>query len=450
LSEARLRVHLPTAAAVVFLISALPSTGQQAPDQETVLQQTRERLLEDLARLPHYTCVQSITRKYFAAPSRKRESQCTDLIAAHDARTHEMTLEAWDRLRLDVAIAERGNVFSWVGAPRFEEGALEKLAGHGPLGSGDFGVFLGEIFQRGIVSSRGDEPDEPQEGRRLLKFSYEVPIGRSKYQIHMNTGWVLTGYSGTFRLDAGKTDLDRLAVRTAELPPGGPICQATSEVEYGRTLIHDRMILIPRETRLRTINSDGGETLSVTTYSSCREYASKSRMLLEAPPSSAVTGVKAPPVPLGSLPEGLHFETRITTPIDSDTASAGDPIEAVLRSPMRDKEHAVVAPAGSRLHGRLVRIQYQANPAEHFQIGVQLESIEIAGRSIPLKAARYAITHPGAIIYYDMARTSRAEGNAGVGIFVFLGPRLRLKQFDSEWITLSSDSKSDPSATDTH
>jgi hypothetical protein len=81
----------------MILVSVLPGAGQQAPDPETVLQQTPGRLLEDLARLPHYTCVQSITRKYFAAPGRKSAPQCTDLLAAHDARTREMTLADQDR-----------------------------------------------------------------------------------------------------------------------------------------------------------------------------------------------------------------------------------------------------------------------------------------------------------------------------------------------------------------
>src|SRR5262249_15799423 len=125
--------------------------------------------------------------------------------------------------------------------------------------------------------------------------------------IKTDEGWALTAYSGTFLLDPAGADIARLTVRTAELPPGGNACWATSEVDYGRTLIHDHMVLIPRETRLRTIRRDGSGALSLTTYSSCREYASKSRMLLEAPPRNAGTSAEGQSAPPSALPEGLHL-----------------------------------------------------------------------------------------------------------------------------------------------
>jgi hypothetical protein len=439
--EARLRIHHLTVAAIVALVSPWAGVGQQASDPAGALQQTRDRLLTDLARLPRYTCTQAITRKYFGGPIHLRQPSCSELIAAHDARNHELSLQSWDRLRLEVAIVENGNVYSWVGAPRFEKG-LEKLSGYGPLGSGDFGLFLDEIFRRAIVTFKGEEV---LDGRQLLKYSYDVPLGKSGYKVNMNEGWALTAYSGTFLLDAGGTDIARLTVRTAELPPASPGCLAISEVDYGRTLIHDRMILIPRETRLRTIRRDGSETLSVTTYASCREYASKSRMLADAPESSAGTSAESRPLPPSPLPEGLHLETRIVTPIDSDTAWAGDTIEAVLRSQVRDKQHNVVAPAGARLHGRLVHVGHESEPFGHFQIGMQLESIEINGQTVPLRATRYYGPNTSrAIVVSRLPPNARDDRSAGIAIFSFRGDRLHLKNFGSEWVTLPPNSEADP------
>ncbi len=353
-------------------------------------------------------------------------------------------MKAWDRLRLEVAIVENGNVYSWVGASRFEgDEALEKLAGRGPLGTGDFGLFLDEIFRSALLTFRGDEIVD---GRPFLKFSYDVPIGRSGYKINIHEGWVRTAYSGTFRLDADSTDIASLTVRTAELPPASNACQAISEVDYGRALIHDRMILVPRETRLHAINPDGTQTRSVSTYANCREYASKSRMLFQAPPSGAEAGGEAsagaPPNP---LPEGVHLDTRIVTPIDSDTAWAGDAIEAVLRSPLRDKKHKIAAPAGARLHGRLVRFGHISEPVEHFEIAVQLESIEINGQTVPLRAALYygSKVMTEIIISRSPSSTARDDRAAGIGTFDFRVEHLRLKQLDSEWITLAPSNEAD-------
>ncbi|HKF23912.1 MAG TPA: hypothetical protein VKE93_20225 [Candidatus Angelobacter sp.] len=430
-----MRNHLLTLAAIVALISPLARAGQQALDPTAALLQTRDRLLADLARLPRYTCVQSITRKYFGAPVHLRLPGCSDLIAAHDARSHELSLRSWDRLRLEVAIIENTYAFSWVGAPQFDKGNLERMSGGGPMGTGDFGTFLLEIFRRAIMTFQGEEV---LNGRRLLKYSYDMPIDRSGYNVKMGEGWVLTAYSGTFLLDPSTTDITNLTVRTAELPQGGTGCLAVSEVDYGRTLIHDRLILIPRETRLRSIRRDGSETLNLTTYSGCREYASKSRMLLEAPPDSALTGAGPQPAPSTLLAEGLHLDTRIVTPIDSDTAWAGDPIEAVLRSPLHDNQHNIKAPAGTRLHGRLVRVGHESDPFDHFQIGVQLESVEINGQTVPLRAARYYRPNvmPGTRVS-RLGPLTRDDPAAGIGTFIFRTDHLRLKQLDAEWVTIA-------------
>ena len=430
-----MRSHLLTVAAIVALNSPFAGAWQQALDPAAALRQTRDRLLADLARLPRYTCVQSITRKYFGAPVHLRQPGCSDLIVAHDARSHELSLRSWDRLRLEVAIIEDSYAFSWVGAPQFDKGNLERMSGGGPMGTGDFGTFLLEIFRRAIVTFQGEEVVN---GRRFLKYSYDMPIDRSGYNVKEDEGWVRTAYGGTFLLDPATTDITSLTVRTAELPQGGTGCLAISEVDYGRTPIHDRAILIPHETRLRTVRRDGSETLNLTTYSGCREYASKSRMLMEAPADSAGTGAEPQPAPPTGLPEGLHLDLRIMTPIDSDTAWAGDPIEAVLRSPVRDKKHNIVVPAGAHLHGRLVQVGHKSDLFDHFEIGVQLETVEINGQTVPLRAARYY--RPNVMPQIRVSRPgllTRDDPAAGIGIFSFRTDHLRLKQLDAEWITIA-------------
>jgi len=95
--------------------------------------------------------------------------------------------------------------------------------------------------------------------------------------------------------------------------------------------------------------------MSDTTYANCREYSSTVKMIFggetaSAGPAAAAAPAPKPPAP---LPAGLYFKAHITTPLDSDTAAAGDPIEAVLTAPIRDKKKNVNVPAGALLHGRL-------------------------------------------------------------------------------------------------
>ncbi len=436
------------AAVMVVVFSALASSGQQALNQAqtfdpaTTLQATRERLLADLARLPRYTCVQTITRRYYGPQFRVRQPSCADLITAHEKHTLELPPQGWDRLRLEVAIADGKNVYSWVGAPRFEESFLEKLAGRRPLWSGDFGTFLNSIFRRATVNF---QKEEVVNGRRLLKYSYDMPIDGSGYQVKTSEGWSSTAYSGTFLLDPGAADIVNVTVRTAELPDGNPACQAISEVDYARTPIHDRMVLIPNETRLRMINREGSETLNRTAYANCREYASTSRLLFDAPQSNTGTAVTPPSQlpPPNPLPAGLHFDCRIVTPIDSDTAAAGDPVEAILRSPIRNKKNAVLAPAGARLHGRLLEIEQRSGPITSFQIMVQFETIELNGRTVPFSAAPEPSPWPRGFLarnYPGPIAVPPEDPSAEIGTFIIRQEHLRLQQFDWRWTTLSPDS----------
>jgi hypothetical protein len=428
-----MRRHRSSTILMVIAASVLAVAAQSPDDAESALRRTRERLLADLERLPRYTCVQTITRRYYRPQS---EGSCSELMAAREKRKSKPGLRGWDRLRLEVAIVDGDNVYSWVGAPRFESGTLEQLAGRGPLNSGDFGPFLHSIFNGASVTFKGQEPAGK---RRLLAYSYEMRAERSKYMVKTDAGWTATAYNGVFVLDPEANDIVSLTVRTAELPQSNPDCQAISEVEYGRTQIHDRMVLIPRETRLVTIDRQGSETQSLTVYASCREYASKTRMLFDAPPTAgARAGAVPPPLPAPTpMPSGLHFRGRIVTPIDSDTAAAGDPIEAVLRSPIRDK-NVELAPAGARLHGRLVGMEQRTMPLDSFRISIQFESIELKGRAVPLRAAPESSTIIGVSVFRTPVWVLPGDASPDVTAIVFRKAHLLLEKFDWSWTTLAS------------
>jgi hypothetical protein len=182
--------------------------------------------------------------------------------------------------------------------------------------------------------------------------------------------------------------------------------------------------------------------MSQTSYSNCREYSSTVKMIFGGETLSAAPGsppaskpTADPPTP---LPAGLRFNAHITTPLDADTAAAGDPIEAVLAAPMRDKKKPVIAPAGTLLHGRLRIVRSWNDPFDSLQIGVQFESIEIGGRKVPLSAILYAPPYPmfmGANRY--RMRFLKPDDSFIGGVFYFNEGRLRPKQLDSEWITVT-------------
>ena len=415
--------------------------AQAAPDPANVLQRTGERLLADLKRMPRYTCVQTITRTYYEGKHQFQHPSCSSLITAHDTRRKKLSVEGWDRLRLEVALVDGKSVYSWVGAPRFSDDTLDKLAGSGPLGSGDFGVFISGILHHATLVSQGERLVD---GKRLFEYSYEMPIGKSSYNVKLPEGWAITGYSGTLLLDPEADDLVQLVVRTDELPPASSACQATSEVTYKRTPIHQRLVLVPYETRLYTITATGNESMSDTTYANCREYSSTVKMIFGGEIISAGTATAAAPAPEPSapLPAGFNFKAHITTPLNSDTAAAGDPIEAVLTAPMRDKKKNVIAPVGALLHGRLRSVKSWTVPFDSLQIGLQFESIEIGSKKVPLSATLYP--PPRAMfIGANRMRFLKPDDSFIGGTFFFTDTHLRPKQLDSEWITVTPGEEKD-------
>jgi hypothetical protein len=429
---------LPLAVSAQDTISGQKTgSAQITPDPAKVLQATGEKLLADLKRMPRYTCVQTITRTYYEGKRHFEHPSCSSLITAHDTRKKKLSVQGWDRLRLEVALVDGNSVYSWVGAPRFTDDTLDKLAGSGPLGSGDFGVFLSGILHHATLDFQGERVVD---GSRLFEYSYEMPIGKSSYKVKVPDGWTVTGYSGTLLLDPEAADLVRLVVRTDELPPVSSACQATSEVTYKRTPIHQRMVLVPHETRLYTITATGNESMSETTYANCREYSSTVKMIFNGNSTSAGQPAPAMPTaePAAPLPPGLQFHAHITTPLSIDTAAAGDPVEAVLTAPMHGKKKQVIAPAGALLHGRLRSVKSWADPFDSLQIGLQFESIEIGGKKVPLSAIVYP-PPPAMFMAGNRVRFLRPDDSFVGGTFFFSDAHLRPKQLDSEWITVAPD-----------
>ena len=69
---------------------------------------------------------------------------------------------------------------------------------------------------------------------------------------------------------------------------------------------------------------------------------------------------------------------------------------------------------------------------------MQLESVEINGRNVPLRAARQSSPSvTTARVVSRVQLTTHVDLSAGAGVFIFRDEHLRLKNLDSEWVTLS-------------
>jgi hypothetical protein len=141
---------------------------------------------------------------------------------------------------------------------------------------------------------------------------------------------------------------------------------------------------------------DGGEEAGVTSYSSCHKYTTKSVLRFDPTNfSSASTPPQRPEPPRTPCPfaQGLTFQCRIVTAIDSET-SGGRLIEAVLQSPLRDDKGAILAPDGARIHGRLGHRSIHAYPGAFPDVGLRLDSVEVNGAQMPIYAVLVQRSQP--------------------------------------------------------
>jgi hypothetical protein len=367
----------------VFAVTGIPGAQSEISPGD-LFSNARRRVLADVARIPAYTCVQTTTRSVYGPLVPKKEVRhCDQIIHDRDARKGMPPRLSWERLRLEVAIANKREVYSWVGAKQFEDDDLQRLIGYGQTVVGEFGPLLLSVLS--LNESMPMTGETLDGGRRLIHYAYDTPLAWSLYRVKIGGAEMVPAYNGLVSLDPQTGDLAQLTTRSAPVLEDSGYCQVLDEVDYGRLRIGSRDVLLPRAARSWAVASDGLEMANEDSYSSCREYVGESTIRFDDEGSSKPAD-RQPEGPrretMRAIPAGLTFDARIVTLIDSRTSAAGDPVEAVLRSPIVSPDGQILAAPGARIHGWLAR--FVEHPGKRgrkyeYEVGVRFMSIETGG-----------------------------------------------------------------------
>ena len=353
-------------------------------DPAEVLTRLRDRVLEHAAHVPNHVCVETIQRDRFEPIAGRLKRSCDSILAKRARPSRELLLDRTDWLRLDVGMGKNQEIYSWAGAPRFDDSEIQDFVPRGAIGTGPFASMLLSIFQDRDPNYRFVGTTQ-KGGRQLLEYSFTIPQDFSHYQV-MTRGktWWITGYSGTFQVDPQTADLVRLTVKTDELPESTDSCQVESTLEYGFVSLAGFDYLLPKSTRQRFIGAGGEEAENKITFSACREYRGESTVSFG---ESAVSGPAASPAASGPAPlrAGMPMAVELAAPVTLRGAAAGDRIEGRLAEPLLDPDsHAAIAPAGARVEGRLMRLTLERAGGSEYQVALRWETLEIAGRPVTL------------------------------------------------------------------
>ena len=405
------------------------------------------KVANNVRNFPRYTCVQTIVRSQFQLPP--AGSSCASAIANNDRNADSAVLRWHDRLRLDVAVGEKSEMYSWAGATQFEDGEISQLIGTGTSGSGEFGSFLVSVFGGDAQDFRFESLKETPTGK-LAMFSFVVPIANSHYQYSVAKNSRATiGYKGSFLADPETADLRELDVQTEEFPPSEGVCRVADRIQYAQTKIGGNTFMLPKSASMDVVYRNSTEALNETTFSGCREYGVESTLRFDEDENgNPLTGAKKEV--LKPVPPKTRLRVKISPEINSDKAAAGDPIIGVVTTAVKDKNGTIVR-AGDRLHGRIVRMEQTMGASPRWTVAILFQTIERNGteEKISLKAVDDGDRSPAAGVVGGGGRRGfgispsnngpsiTSERPAGGGIFSFAesGNLILGQRFESEWET---------------
>ena len=418
--------------AVAFLVLT-GLQGQTARDPEKLLESVRSKLQPVTSRLANYACIQTIDRSYFEPEP--EAGTCKPVTSG--AR---LNLESTDRLRLEVTVSQGMEIHSWPGATRFDTRSLDHIISGGPIGAGAFATYLTDVFENPGVGFHYEGEKTTGPGASL-EFSFHVPLAASHYHVKAGSTWQPTAYDGSFSVDAVSLELQRLTIRTEELPPSTSMCQADTTLEYHRVHIGDGDVLLPRQGQLQTLMRNGRQATNQIAFSDCREYQAESQLRFDNGEDEAATA-KLPVRATVALSIGLPITLALAAPIDTDTAAAGDLVSAKVVKPVRRAgSTTTLIPAGATVRGRITRVEHHLLPTPYFLISISFNRLELTGISSPFAARLDRDDELAKQLGANMERRGRGVESWDVGNFVFATSKKRYvlpAGYESQWFTLAT------------
>ena len=367
------------------LLGALVAASAADDDPVQVLMRVRDRILAHAQRIPNHTCVETIVRDWYEFAAGTAPRSCDDLLGRRKKARPDalLRLSSTDRIRLDVALTDSHEIFSWPGAGKFQDGYINELVPTGAIGSGGFAASLVAIFEA-VDPQFAFEGEKTVDGRRLFEYSFDVSETNSHYQVRAEKVWLNTGYTGTLLADPATSDLVQLNLRTQELPKSTNTCEVNTTLNYSSVRLNDGDYILPSLVRERFINHNGSEAANAITFSNCREFRAESTLRFDGSSEHSPASVSAGPNPL-DLPASLPVTIELTSSIDVDHAGAGDMITGRLAAPILDAQKKnVLIPKGALLEGRLMRVELRYEKTTDLGIALRWDTVELNGEKRPI------------------------------------------------------------------
>jgi hypothetical protein len=350
-------------------------------------------------------------------------------------------IEFRERLRLEVLFTETTELFAWPGSLEFISAPVESWIGAGAIGNGDFATELLNLFVVSAATVRYAGL-ETRDQRALHRFDFHMPLLSSKYSLAVHGKSATTAFSGSFWVDQESLDIIRLETRAEEIPSDLDCREAHQSITYGRVRLGVGEGLVPSGAELALVSHDGHESRNTIAFGTCRHYTTATSLSFTTPPDSVVP---ESPRPQRALPADVVLVLRLERPILIGESAAGDQVVARLDKAVTSD--SVLLPKGTRVLGRIRRLEQHLSSPASILVGLQFFAAEVPDGLIMFSAR---LTGPRAtpdVIQVLNNRLEIVRGAAGldiendgtmtgVGSFRVPGKELRVERgFRTLWKT---------------
>jgi hypothetical protein len=417
---------------LAWILAVVPVcvTAQQAYDplkpmtaDEILLGRVRVVAAQAFARLPNFTCVETIERSRRAAPNKK--------------------YEFLDTIRLEVAYVDGKELYSWPGETRFEERDLPTMVGGaGAIGTGDFALHAKSVLLGPMVVFQPAVAEE-MDGRAVYRFDFRLSIQYSGYMLRIQPNEGPVGFSGSTWHDKTTLDLLKLEVIIDEIPANLPLRRGEKRIHYKRTVIGEDSFLLPVSMDMTLTHANGSESRNAMTFASCRQYMGESTLIFEEPAPDAKPRESKVEV---TLPGGLGVPLRLRTPLELAKVARGDLIETETGREVKRRD-VVLLPKGARVRFRVSRVACYSSPISHCWIALLPERFEFENKSGGFKAQvdPAMLESSTSVLLRGLPRSqlmreqaSLGEVEPGAGIIVVRGERQLASGYQMLWRTLEN------------
>ena len=279
----------------VIGIGAAGAGADDLPAHILNLARVEHAIADELKHLPDYTCTETIDR--FIAEGNK-------------------PLKKDDRIVIDIAIANKHELFAWPGQS-FQERSVIDMVGHGFISDGDFATMLNNVFVgRGAqITYVGQAANR----RDLLRYDFHIPVMSSGWRMYSQGRNGVMGSLGSFWLDAESLDLVRMRFDAEDQPVWSTYKTIEEDVTYGAVVIGDSRLLLPASARITAVDFTDRKVQNRIAFTDCHKYASESTISFGDPP----------PVP-AALPAGTTVSVQLEKAIVLSRAVIGDEVVAAI------------------------------------------------------------------------------------------------------------------------